>query len=385
MALAIEAPREPIPSGLQLIRYPLKGASTPGLPSGLADFESKTIRAHACATAAHQLKQQGFTPDLICGHPGWGELLFMRDIWPSTPILAYQEFFYNSRGFDTDFDPELQATHSWQDAARIRLKNANLLLNLESASWNVTPTAFQRKTFPAHWQDRISVIHDGINTAIAHPNPDPMPLGLPDGTRLGRGEPIVSFVNRRLEPYRGCHSFIRAIPTLQQLYPDARLVIVGGTTGVSYGSPCPQGEWKDFFLAEIDGHYDPSRVHFTGPIPHEQFISLLQISSVHVYLSYPFVLSWSLLEAMSCGCAVVGSATAPVEELIRHNHNGLLVDFFKPHDLAAAIAELLNNRALAKYLGEKARATIHPHYSLEHCVPRQLALMDLVAKGAIGN
>ena len=133
----------------------------------------------------------------------------------------------------------------------------------------------------------------------------------------------------------------------------------------------------------IAGTYDPSRVHFTGTIPYEQFIPLLQLSSCHVYLTYPFVMSWSLLEAMACGCAVVGSDTAPVREVIRHNENGLLVDFFSPAELAAAVADLLTNRERAVAFGEAARNTVLRSYDLDLCVQRQLSLMDLVASGSI--
>ena len=384
IALGIEKPSAPLPANTLHLRYKISRDSAPSLQPWVRDIETKAIRGEFCAQAAQQLKQDGFTPDLICGHPGWGETLFLRDLWPHTPMLCYQEFFYQARGSDYDFDPEFRSDLGWEDCAQIRMKTANQLLSLEASSWNITPTVFQRSSFPSHWQSRISVIHDGIDTAKACPNPQVPPLTLADGTVLQPGEPTVTFVNRRLEPYRGCHTMIRAIPELQRLAPEARLVMVGETQGVAYGSPCPEGEWKDRFLAEIEGQYDPARLHFTGKIPYDQFLQLLQLSAAHVYLTYPFVLSWSLLEAMSCGCAVVGSATAPVQELIQDGHNGLLVDFFKPEDLAAAIADLLSHRELAEQLGAAARATVHPRYSLEHCVPRQLALMNLVASGAIG-
>ncbi len=386
--LGLQEPDRPLPASVQYFRYALSRGNQPGIHPWVKDMESKAIRGEACARAANQMKQQGFTPDLICGHAGWGELLFLKDVWPSVPILTYQEFFYNPQGFDVNFDPEFRDevnVDDWASAARIRMKTANPLLNLEFSSWNVTPTHFQRNSFPKAKRDRISVIHDGIDTKIACPSPNPDPVVLGNGIRLTANDQLVTFVNRTLEPYRGCHTLIRAIPELQRLAPDAQLLIIGKTEGVSYGKACPQGNWKDFFLAEIDGQYDSSRVHFAGQVPYDKFLRVLQLSRVHVYLTYPFVLSWSLLEAMSIGCPIVGSATAPVQEVIEHQKNGLLVDFFDPNQLALAVGKLLSNREVAKQLGENARKTILEQFELQHCVQRQLDLIHQVANREVDD
>ena len=374
----------PLPDSLNYFRYRLDRGNTKGVHPLVMETETKMIRAEGCARAAEQLKLKGFTPDVILAHPGWGEPMFLKTIWPDSPLLCYQEFFYNEHGFDSNFDSEFEEERSWNAQAKLIMKNAYLHLTLEQSDWNVSPTHFQASSFPEYWRQRISVIHDGVDTDRAKPNPSPDPLTLPDGTVLEAGQPIVTFVNRRLEPYRGCHTFIRAIPALQEQCPEARIVIVGETKGVSYGAACDEGEWGDRFLAEIDGRYDPSKVHFTGTLPYTSFIPLLQLSACHVYLTYPFVMSWSLLEAMACGCAVVGSDTAPVREAIRHGQNGLLVDFFSASDLASAVAELLRDRERARAFGEAARATVQQTYELNACVSRHLALINLVASGSIG-
>ena len=199
---------------------------------------------------------------------------------------------------------------------------------------------------------------------------------------LERGEATITFVNRRIEPY-AVVSFIRSIPEIQRLNPRARIVVVGATEGVSYGQPAPGDSWRDVFLQEIEGCYNPERVHFTGTLAYASFLQLLKLSACHVYLTYPFVLSWSLLEAMSTGLPIVGSTTAPVQEVIRHQETGLLVDFFSPVAIAESVSKLLNDRAFANKLGESARTLVLERFSLEKCLPRQLSLLELVASGAL--
>ena len=338
VGLGIEPLQEPLPKDVTYGRYALGRGTGRDVHPWATETEAKVIRAEACGRAAHQLKEQGFTPDLICAHPGWGGL-FLRDIWPDAPLLSYQEFFYNARGFDYDFDPELQGPLEWQACAKLRMKNANPLLMLEASSWNVTPTAFQRSSFPAQFRNRISVIHDGIDTTLASPDPAVSPLTLPDGAVLSAGESTITFVNRRIEPYRGCLSFIRAIPAMQQACPDARIVIVGGHEGVAYGQPAPTGSWRDLCLAQIRGQYDPSG-HFPGNLAYGPFLHLLKLSACHVYLTYP-ACSLEFAGGHEHGIADRWLSYCTGAGGDCDGENGLLVDFFSPQQVAEAVADLL--------------------------------------------
>ena len=371
----------------QHVQYQPKRGNSATIHPWTLDVETKTIRAEACGEACHQLKSQGFNPDIICGHPGWGELLAVPYIWPNTPILMYQEFYYNAYGYDCNFDPELQIDqNSWEDQTRVHLKNANSLLNLDHSTWNVTPTEFQRSSFPKQFHDKFATIHDGISNAARPAKPeDKLKITLNNGNKFTPEDELITFVNRNIEPYRGCHSFIRAIPHIQEQNPNAQVIIVGQEEGVSYGKRCPRGEWKDVFLKEIEGLYDPKKVFFVGQLPYQDFLDILKISRAHVYLTYPFVLSWSLLEAMSTGCAIIGSSTAPVKEVIDDGIHGLLVNFFDPKDIAIKVSEVLQDKRLAKELGRNANQRAVDRYSLERCLPRHLELIDLVGRRVIGN
>ncbi len=362
--------------GVEMVSYQASQGSTAGVHPWALDFETKIIRAEACLLAALQLRERGFVPDLIIAHPGWGESMFLKEVWPSAKLAIYCEFYYHAEGADSGFDPEFPSTGGERDICRLRMKNLNHLIHFESADAALSPTHWQASTFPEPFRSKIAVIHDGIDTVALAPNPDAR-LSFNKGTIIfQRGDEVITFVNRNLEPYRGYHIFMRALPELLRQRPHARIMIVGGD-GISYGQKPVEGRtWKEIYAREVrpqisDG--DWARVHFLGQIPYREFISLLQLSTVHVYLTYPFVLSWSLLEAMSVGCAIVASNTRPVQEAITHDETGRLVDFFDVPGLVREVCLLLDDPASRARLGANARAFAQKNYDLESvCLPRQL-------------
>ena len=350
--------RQPRLPGVEVLGYDL-----PELER-VEPFNASLVKAihrgkRVAAGAAH-LKRQGFRPDVIFAHIGWGEALFLKDIFPDARVLLYGEFFYRAQGADVGFDPEFPM--STEKVLRLRVMNAPLLMSLDASDWGMAPTRWQHRQFPAAYAQRMSVIHDGINTDAVSPSKEVFQ------------EELITYVARNLEPYRGFHVFMRAIPEIQKRRPNARIVIVGGDE-VSYSPRLPSGQtYRQRLLREIEGKADLSRVHFTGRIPYADYLALLRRSSVHVYLTYPFVLSWSLLEAMSAGCLVVGSRTAPVEEVIRDGENGLLTDFFSTEQLAARIDQALSMDS--RPLREAARKTAVERFDLKRvCLPAQLELV----------
>jgi glycosyltransferase involved in cell wall biosynthesis len=343
-------------------------------------FAERTGRAFAVAEKARELKSQGFVPDIIAGHAGWGETLFLKEIFPSARMVTYAEFFYRSHGADTHFDPEFPIGDE-RVLYGVYARNAAMITALAYSEVGLAPTRWQQSVFPEHMQRQIEVIHDGVDTRIVRPNPQAsITLGKQNVT-LRPGDEVVTFVNRNLEPYRGYHIFMRALPKIMAERPNARIVIVGGN-GVSYGRPPPQGQsWRAIFLDEVKDRIDHERIHFVGNIAYPLFVNLLQVSAAHVYLTYPFVLSWSMLEAMAAGCALVASKTAPVEEMVRHGENGLLVDFFDSEALAETVVAVLAKPDDYREMRAAARDTIVSHYDLQTvCLPRQKALFERLAQ-----
>ncbi|SDH20218.1 MULTISPECIES: glycosyltransferase family 4 protein [unclassified Duganella] len=365
----------PLP-GVRYIRHDARATPQgPRAPSQLKDLYSKVLRGESAATQLAALKQQGFAPDVVFVHPGWGEALFVKDVFPKARLLIYAEYYYSGEGGDAFFDPEF-SQHSLEGLQRLRLRNTHLLHAMSVADAALSPTTFQRDRHPAWFRDRISVIHDGIDTQRFRPDPRAYVQLQAAGLTLRPGDEVVVFVARQLEPYRGYHIFMRALPELMRQRPNARVVIVGGD-GVSYGAAPPAGKsWKQIFLDEVKDQLDMRRIHFVGKVPHATLTQLMQVAAVYTYLTYPFVLSWSLMEAMSCGCLIVASKTAPVEEVITHGHNGLLTDFFDPQALAATVADALARRADLQHLRDAARQTIIERYDMQRCMPALLRFVQ---------
>lgn len=375
--------------GVDVHSYHPRGGSTSGVHPWVVDIETKTIRGEACWRKARQLEDAGFSPDVIYAHPGWGESLFLKQLWPAARLVLYGEFFYAPEGADMGFDPEFASLKDeGEQSCRLQMKNLNHLAHLGQADLVVSPTHWQASRFPSPWREGIAVVHDGIDTNVLRPDPT-VKARLADGAELSKGDEVITFVARHLEPYRGFHVFMRALPALLRARPKAHVLIVG-EDGVSYGeAPKSHRNWREFMLAEMGSQIsaeDSRRVHFVGRLQRDAFTRVLQLSTVHIYLTYPFVLSWSLLEAMSIGCAIVGSDTAPVREVIDDGEQGLLIDFFDTRALVGAVEHLLSDAQLRERLGSHARRRACERYDLmRQCLPRQVTLIESMATGSATN
>lgn len=331
-------------------------------------LENAVLQGQAVYRLADQLKAQNFIPDVVYAHSGWGPSLFIKDIFPKAKLLCYFEWFYHAHGSDADFDPNEPLTAD--DEARIRIKNAPILIDLYSCDRGLAPTYWQRQQFPPEYHNKITVHHDGVDTQFFKPQPGAK-LFLPRINLDLREVPeIVTYVARGMEPYRGFPQLIETVALLQKRRPQCHVVIVGENR-VAYGRTLPDGKtYKDFMLEKVP--LDLNRVHFTGLLPYPEYLQVLQASSAHLYLTRPFVLSWSMLEALSAGCLVVGSNTAPVMEMIQDGVNGLLVDFFDTQAICERIEYALDNPTQMASIRRQARETILDRYDLAQLLPQHL-------------
>jgi glycosyltransferase involved in cell wall biosynthesis len=331
-------------------------------------LESAVLEGQAVYRMGQALKAQGFIPDVVYGHSGWGSTLFIKDLFPKAMLCSYFEWFYHAHGSDADFDPsELLDVNA---IAQIRVKNTPILMDLASCDRGISPTHWQKQQFPAEFHPNLKVLHDGIDTTFFCPNPGAR-LVLPAiGLDLSHVDELVTYATRGMEPYRVFPQFMEAVALIQQRRPNCH-VVVAGTDRVAYGKALPDGKiYKQMMLEKLP--LDLSRLHFTGSLPHDQYRQVLQASSAHIYLTRPFVLSWSMLEAMACGCLLIGSDTAPVTEVIQDGKNGLFVDFFSPNDIADRVDEVFGHSDRLATLRVSARETILKHYDLAALLPQHI-------------
>ena len=374
VALVAAQAEPPAPwQGVTLVACPAPRVAATDLHPWLQEAERQTLRGEAACQAALQLQAQGFAPDVIVAHPGWGDSLFLKEVWPQARLGIYAELFYQPDSIALGFDPEFPAFGAVAGAP-LRLKNLPHLLHGPEVDAIMAPTQWQADTFPPALRQRTTIIREGIDTAALVPNPD-ISLTLNGSLALTRAHEVVTFSSRTLEPCRGFHILMRSLPELLRLRPQMQVLIAGSTEG-GYGPRPANGQtWRELLVQEVQPHIpleDWERVHFVGQVPHATWLGLLQLSRVHIYLSYPFVLGRSVLEAMSVGCAIVGSDTAPVREVLQPGHTGLLVDFFDSLGLAQTVARLLDDAPQRQQLGQQARAWAQAHCDLDRVsLPQQ--------------
>lgn len=328
-------------------------------------FEDSINHGQQAASIALAMKEKGIKPDVIYGHT-WGSTLFMKDIFPDVPFIGYFEWYGVTKGADLDFDGRVIDEHY---ETRIRFNNSHLLLDLASCDAGVSPTNWQKNHFPKEFHNKITVLPDGVNTEICKPDKDAK-LFIPDkNLTLTAEDEVITYATRGMEPYRGFPQFMEAVEKLQKKRPNAHFVIAGNDA-VYYGQPLPKGTYKELMLEKLN--LDMSKVHFVGSLQFKDYVSLMQISSAHVYLTYPFVASWSLLDAMATGCCIVASDTGPVTEFITDNYNGLLVDFFNIDQLVEKIEYALDNQAKVQSIRDNAVKTILDKYDFKDTLPKHI-------------
>jgi glycosyltransferase involved in cell wall biosynthesis len=355
--------------GVERIQYRVQGGATESTHYFSRTFENAMWHSHAIYEALRA--RRDVRPDLIVAHSGFLSSALLRELY-ACPIVNYFEYFYHTRGADMDFRPDFPATEL--NCLRARARNANLLLDLENCDIGYSPTRWQQSRFPAIFQLKIRKIFDGVDTRLWRPNAEVPRVvagrSIPDDIR------IVTYCSRGMESMRGFDIFMKVAKLLCDRRKDVLFVIVGEDR-VCYGGDqevIGQKSFKDWVLS-CDS-YDLSRFFFTGLLPPAALAHLFAISDLHIYLTVPFVLSWSLMNALACGTTVLASDTAPVQEMIRDGENGLLEDFFDIEGLAERAAKVLDAPQQYRDLGRAGVHIIQERYSLDVCLPHMLALYE---------
>jgi len=341
----------PKPEGFRLCRYQVarSGEQAAGHPY-LRRFEDAVAEGQAAYRAARQLAEEGFEPNLIISHAGFGGGLYLGDAFPKAKRISLFEWYYNAFGSDVEFLQKGEVDADRQ--LRLRTWNAHLLMELADCDAAVVPTAWQRDQFPEALRQQLTLVHEGVDLPTLRKlriDPPPPPPWLPQGD----GVEVVSYVSRGFEAYRGFPQAMQGLAHLQRCRPSVH-VLIAGSDAVCYGAGREDGRsWADW--ARQEAGLDLERTHWLGALQTADYLALLAHTQAHLYLTVPFVLSWSLIEAMAVGCPLVASDTAPVQELIRNGEEGLLVPFWDPEAIAQGLQRLLDHPVFASQLGKAAR------------------------------
>ena len=357
---AIGGAAAPGVAGVTLGRYALPRGTTTGIFPLAVRAEADLLRGTSSLRIAQQLKESGVDPAVIIAHPGWGESVFLREAWPDAKIVAFAEFYYRGRGLDVGFDTEFGA-QTEDGVLRAEAKNAVMTMGLAQADAIVTPTAFQASVLPPVFAARTQVIHEGVDTDAIRPGP-PQPFELAEGQMIWPGATVITYVNNHMEPLRGLHIFARALPRLMAEVPEAQVLMFGEDNPRPYGGQAAEGKtWREVVFEGLK--VDPARLHVMGKAPHATMLAGLKHSTAHVYYTYPFVLSWSLVEAMASGCYVIGSDTPPLHDAIEDGVNGRLLPFFDVDALSQALIDACRDPEAAAPLRAAARETAVAKFS----------------------
>lgn len=367
--------------GIHKVEYRMGRGAIASTHRYLTGAENAVLQGQEAWRACRALeREEGFKPDIVVGHPGWGDCLYIKDLWPDVPLLSFFEFYYRVQGSDVGFDPNDKVTAD--DHARIRTKNLIHLMNLETADWGVSPTEWQRSQHPAAYQHKITLLHDGIDTDTCRPDAQ-AEITLPNGRTFRAGDEVITYFARNFEPYRGLPTFMQAAERILRERPNLHIIAVGAD-GVSYGKHLPHGQsYLEHWKKKVTLDYE--RIHFTGVLPYPSLVKAMQVSAAHIYLTFPFVLSWSSMEAMAAGCLMVASDTQPVREVITDGQTGLLVDFFSPEQLVQRLHYALDNQEKLRPLRENARHLMVERYSLHKLLPLHRELIEDVAHHGNGH
>ncbi len=364
--------------GVGVLSYRFLHRPMEGQHPFLSELEAKVLRAEAVAEAAARLKARGWNPDVMVVHPGWGEALMVKDVWPDAKLISYAEYFYATRGQDFNFDPEFPNADAY-DAARLRFKNTPMLHALHESDAMWTSTAWQRSIFPVWAQPRIRVIHEGVDMDYYRPDPEASFTVAGKDVTLKAGDEVITYATRSLEPVRGFHVFMRALPAILKRRPNAHVLIVGKEEATYGPEPENHKSWLERMLKEVGPRLDPARVHITGFLPKEAYRRVLQVSAAHVYLTYPFVLSWSVVEALACGARLVGSRTGPVEEVMPPRSERYMFNFFDVPGVVDSVCAALERSPKQVEADRKAaREQVANEFSTDWQTRQLLELFDEV-------